>query len=64
MDSKLIQADSALLIIHSLASFVLYNGNMMITVGVCRLPRFIMVCMIAIFLAKSELDQQKKWLTV
>lgn len=44
-----------------MASFVLYNPAMLIPVAVCRLPRFIMIMAILIFLNKFETDQKKKW---
>ena len=55
------QVEIALFVIHIMASFVLYNNLMLITVGVCRLPRFVMILMILIFLNRFEVDSKKKW---
>ena len=61
MYSKLLQIEITLLVIHCMACFVLYNPLMLITVGVCRLPRLIMACFILIFLSKFEIETKKKW---
>jgi hypothetical protein len=44
-----------------MAAFVLYNKLMLITVGVCRLPRLLMVLIISLFFSKFEGKDRKKW---
>ena len=55
------QVEIALLVLHKMACFVLYNGLMLVTIGVCRVPRLIMTLVILIFLNRIETESKKKW---
>jgi hypothetical protein len=60
---KIITLEIAMLILHAQAVFVIYDQLMLLPIAICRLPRFIMIGIIAIFFSKFETQAKKKWYT-
>ena len=54
MLARLLQIEAGLFILHGMATFVIFESIMLVTILCCRVPRFFASLMILIFLTKKD----------